>query len=107
MRRRYLCGALVAVLATAAALPAAAGRAAIHSTMKPAKPSVMRVFKGKPARPTKTNNLSYRGGIGGIGVETAPQVYLVVWGSQWGTNGSIDRSGEVGILQSFFSNVGG
>jgi len=66
------------------------------------------VFKGKPARPTRgSNNLSYRGGVGGIGVETAPKVYLVVWGSQWGTNGSNDPSGEVGILQSFYNNVGG
>jgi len=60
----------------------------------------------KPARPNHTNNLSYRGGVGGFGVETAPKVYLVVWGSQWGTNGSNDPSGEVGILQAFFSHAG-
>ncbi|HEU5244010.1 MAG TPA: hypothetical protein VFU33_06380 [Gaiellaceae bacterium] len=107
MRRRYLCGASVAVLATAAALSAAAGRAAVHSTMQPARPSVMRVFKGKPARPTKTNNLSYHGGVGGIGVETAPKVYVVAWGSQWGSNGSTDPSGELGILTNFYSAVGG
>jgi serine protease len=76
--------------------------------MQPAKTSVMRVFKGKPAKPgSGGNNLSYRGGVGGIGVETAPKVYLVVWGSQWGLNGSNDPSGEVGILQSFYRNVGG
>jgi serine protease len=109
MRRRYLCGALVAVLATAAALSAAAGQAASRSSLKPAQTSVMRVFKGKPERPTHSNNLSYRGGTGGIGVETAPKVYLVAWGSQWGTNpnGSNDPSGEVGILQSFYGAVGG
>ena len=88
MRRRYLCGALVGVLTTAAALSAGAGRSAnvAHPGMKLAKPSVMRTFNGKPskpARPTRTNNLSYRGGVGGIGVETAPKVYLVLWGSQW------------------------
>jgi serine protease len=105
MRRRYLCGAIVAVLATAAALSAAAGQAATHSSMKPAKPSVLRVFKGKPARPTRgSNNLSYRGGVGGIGVETAPKVYLVLWGSQWTNN---DPSGEASRLQSFYSAVGG
>ena len=104
MRRRYLCGALVAVLATAAALSAAAGQTAARSSMKLSKTtSVMRVFKGKPARPTKTNNLTYRGGA----VETAPKVYLVVWGSQWGTNGSNDPSGEVGILRNFYGAVGG
>jgi serine protease len=72
--------------------------------MKLAKPSVMRVFKGgKPARPSRSNNLYYHGGVGGIGVETAPQVYLVLWGSGW----SSDPSGESGILQSFLGNAGG
>jgi serine protease len=70
----------------------------------------MRTFNGKPskpARPRRSNNLYYHGGVGGIGVETAPKVYLVVWGSQWGTNGSNDPSGEVGILQSFLGHAGG
>ena len=107
MRRRYLCGALVGVLTTAAALSAGAGRSAnvAHPSMKLAKPSVMRTFNGKPnkpARPTRTNNLSYRGGVGGIGVETAPKVYLVLWGSQW----SSDPSSEASTLQSFFQHVG-
>jgi serine protease len=105
MRRRYLCGALVGVLVTAAALSAAVGRSATvsHSSTKPAKPSVMRVFKGgKPARPSR-NNLYYHGGVGGIGVETAPRVYLVLWGSGW----SSDPSGESGILQSFLGKAGG
>jgi serine protease len=108
MRRRYLFGALVGVLATAAAVSAAASQGATHSSMKPAKPSVMRVFKGKPSRPRPGggNNLSYRGGVGGIGVETAPVVYLVAWGSQWGTSGSKDPSGELGILQNFYGHVG-
>jgi serine protease len=50
------------------------------------------------------NDLSYHGGVGGIGVETAPKVYLVLWGSQWNGN---DPSGESSILQSFYSGVGG
>ena len=50
------------------------------------------------------NDLSYHGGVGGIGVETAPKVYLVLWGSQWTNN---DPSGEAALLQSFYSNVGG
>lgn len=56
------------------------------------------------ARPTKSKELSYHGGTGGIGVETAPKVYLVLWGSQWNSN---DPSGESAILQSFFRGVGG
>jgi serine protease len=47
-----------------------------------------------------TANLIYHGG----GVETAPKVYLVFWGSQWTNN---DPSHEASILTSFLSNVGG
>lgn len=50
------------------------------------------------------NDLSYHGGIGGIGVETAPKIYLVLWGSQWNNN---DPSGETAILESFYKGVGG
>jgi serine protease len=48
--------------------------------------------------------LQYHGGTGGIGVETAPQIYLVFWGSQW-ING--DPGGEAGILEAFYNGVGG
>jgi serine protease len=51
-----------------------------------------------------SNELNYHGGIGGIGVETTPQIYLVLWGSQWNNN---DPSGEEAILQNFYSGVGG
>ena len=49
-------------------------------------------------------NLLYGGGVGGIGVESAPKVYLVIWGSQWVGN---DPSGEATLLNSFLSDVGG
>jgi len=49
-------------------------------------------------------NLSYHGGVGGIGVETAPKVYLVLWGSQWTGN---DPSGEAGTFTNFLNGVGG
>lgn len=111
MRRRYLCGALVGVLATAGALTAsAAARPAgshAHAKVSVMRPLGFKPAKSKPARPRRTNNLSYQGGIGGIGVETGPKVYLVVWGSQWGTNGSIDPSGEVPLVQSFLGKAGG
>jgi hypothetical protein len=51
-----------------------------------------------------SNDLYYHGGTGGIGVETAPKVYLVLWGSQWNNN---DPSGEAGIVQNFLTGVGG
>jgi serine protease len=50
------------------------------------------------------SNLSYHGGTGGIGVETAPKVYIVFWGSQWNNN---DPSGEATIVQNFLKGVGG
>jgi hypothetical protein len=59
------------------------------------------------ARPVQqastSNNLYYHGGVGGIGVETTPKIYLVLWGSQW----SSDPSGEEAILVKFFNGVGG
>ena len=51
----------------------------------------------------RTNDLFYHGGVGGIGVETTPRVYLVFWGSQW----SDDPSGEATIVQNFLNGVGG
>jgi len=64
---------------------------------------------------TTSNNLYYHGGVNGIGVETAPKVYLVFWGSQWGTRGSDksgndtftgDPTGEAGIIESFYKAAG-
>ena len=104
MRRRYLCGALVGVLATAIGLTAAVASAAPAGSQAQARPSMMRTFNGKPskpARPRRSNNLYYHGGVGGIGVETAPKVYLVLWG--W----SGDPSGESTILKNFLNGVGG
>src|SRR3954452_18972466 len=111
MSRRYLCGALVGVLATAGALTTAFGASAARASShaQAAKPSVMRplgfkpVQHSKPARPRRTNNLAYRGGVGAIGVETAPKVYLVLWGSQWNSN---DPMGEPAILQIFLPDAG-
>ena len=51
-----------------------------------------------------SNNLFFHGGTGGIGVETAPKIFLVFWGAQWNNN---DPSGEASILESFYSGVGG
>ena len=75
--------------------------AIIHRTVEAV--AAERAARGS-ARPTKSKELSYHGGTGGIGVETAPKVYLVLWGSQWNNN---DPSGESAILQSFLGDVGG
>ncbi len=62
------------------------------------------------------NNLSYGGGVNGVGVTTGPEkVYLVFYGSQWGTqstnsSGDItlsgDPSGEAPYLQQLFKGLG-
>ena len=51
-----------------------------------------------------SSDLYYHGGVGGIGVETSPKIYLVLWGSQWNSG---DPSGEESILSGFYSGVGG
>ena len=117
MRSRYL-GAVVGVVVTAGVLATALSASASNARLsKPiARSSSMHVFRpfgytqhGKPARPVHSKNLYYHGGVsdglaGTIGVETAPKVYLVLWGSQWTSN---DPSGESSILQNFLNNVGG
>jgi len=60
--------------------------------------------KARPQGSKPTRNLTYRGGTGGIGVEMAPKVYIVLWGSQWVGN---DPSGETAILTSFYNGAGG
>jgi serine protease len=65
------------------------------------------------------NDLTYGGGIAGVGVTTgAPRVYLVFWGSQWGTHGtkvvgantydtySGDTKGMAPDLEGFFTGLG-
>jgi hypothetical protein len=72
-----------------------------HSLPIQAQPHVLKP-RGSATAST-SNDLFYNGGVGGIGVETTPRVYLVLWGSQW----SNDPSGEAATEQSFLSGVGG
>uniref|UniRef100_UPI00384A9B80 PKD domain-containing protein n=1 Tax=Dyella ginsengisoli TaxID=363848 RepID=UPI00384A9B80 len=65
---------------------------------------------------TGTETLSYGGGVDGIGVTSGtPKVYVVVYGSQWGTagtdaNGNMtltnDPVGAVPYLQNLFKGLG-
>ena len=73
-------------------------------------------YHSHPGALLSANNLNYGGGIDGIGVTTGHQkVYLVFYGSQWGTqstngNGdttlSGDPSGMAPYLQEFFKGLG-
>jgi serine protease len=63
-----------------------------------------------------SGQLTYRGGVDGIGVTTGPpKVYLIFWGAGWGTpavNGSGettltgDPRGVAPVLQKFFNGLG-
>jgi hypothetical protein len=120
MNRGIRCGALIAL----AALLLTASSAGAHS------PTVVPPLSGGhpyrhgvvPKRGTTAagqlslNDLNYGGGISGVGVTTgAPRVYLVFWGSQWGSQ-STNSSGNVVLsgdpqamapdLQAFMKGLG-
>jgi hypothetical protein len=75
-----------------------------------------RSHAGAGIRAASANDLNYGGGIDGIGVTTGPEkVYLVFYGSQWGTQGtngngdvtlSGDPYGEAPYLQQLFKGIG-
>jgi hypothetical protein len=85
------------------------------ATLKPTTP-IPEPFKGQGK--ALRGRMSFSGGyapLGGVGVVTSqPKVYLVVWGSQWGTqSGSFpayqysgDPMGIVPDLEAFFSGLG-
>jgi hypothetical protein len=79
----------------------------IHATldeMKRFRETHPNARPGQVQAASTANDLYYHGGVGGIGVETAPKIYLVLWGSQWNGN---DPSGEAGILENFYNGAGG
>jgi serine protease len=119
-RRAGAAGAIVAVIAFCALAPGAG-----------AKTVVSRLAQGHPYRhgvvprltkragsllPLSAGNLSYGGGVSGVGVTTgAPRVYVVFWGLQWGsqsTNGegnvtmSGDPNGMAPYLEAFVKGIG-
>jgi hypothetical protein len=70
----------------------------------------------KGAKPTSSKMLSYGGGVDGVGVTSgAPQVYLVFYGSQWGTQttdtgGNLTFAGDpkagAPVVQKLFKGLG-
>ncbi len=71
---------------------------------------------GSSVQGASSNNVAFGGGINGVGVTTgAPRVYLVFWGSQWGTQGtnsagnvtlSGDPSGVAPYVEAFLKGLG-
>ena len=99
----------VSLFAGSAGTANASAAAANHSSgMEVLHAAHLMGIKGKACHHScggGSNNLTYHGGTGGVGVETgADKVYLVYWGSQWNNN---DPSGEASIQQNFFNHVGG
>jgi hypothetical protein len=100
---------LLALLTFAMALlpatPAFAGPPADDPGMEVLRGAIIMRIKGQQRAQLSGTAalLAYGGGTGGIGVETAPKIYLVLWGAQW----SNDPSGEGAILQNFYNGVGG
>jgi serine protease len=76
----------------------------------------MRGWLSSHPQPASSRNLRYGGGVDGIGVTTGHEkVYLVFFGSQWGTQGtdsggnvtlSGDPSGEAPYVQKFLKGLG-
>ena len=84
----------LAVAGLAAAAPAGASELAPHH-MNPHHAA---------AAASGTGNLAYGGG----NVVTSPTVYIVYWGSQWGTSSiTNDPNGEAALQQNFFQHAYG
>ena len=119
--RRAAAVALAAGAATALSL-AVVPSAQAHSS-HPSRPGLVPTVEGAknyalglPVGLPIDTNLTYGGGVNGVGVTTgAPKVYLVFWGSQWGTSGtnakgdttlSNDPAGAAPVVQEFFKGLG-
>ena len=84
----------------------------------PTRPQYAKMQQWSRSHPhaASANNLNYGGGIDGIGVTTGHEkVYLVFYGSQWGTQGtdgsgnitlSGDTNGEAPYLQKLIKGLG-
>jgi hypothetical protein len=127
--RRTAAVAAVAAAATLAALPAQADQQNpyLPSTGHPYRHGAVNTremntkankwtAQQKGNASTSSRTLAYGGGVDGIGVtHGAPKVYLVVYGSQWGTQGtdasgnltfSGDKNSTVPLLQNMFKGLG-
>jgi len=113
---------LVAVATAASLSVVAAPTAQAASTAAAARGSghhgkvVMHTPHAASAARVRVRPLTYGGGVDGIGVTTgAPKVYLIFWGSQWGSpttaaDGTVSFSGDpkgvAPVLQRMFKGLG-
>jgi serine protease len=91
-----------------AAMATSVGAAPAAQASGADRPEIMMKIHGAPGqggKPVRSVQLTYHGGVGGLGVVTgSDKVYVIYWGSQWTGN---DPSGQAAIQQDFFSHVGG
>ena len=93
-----------------------AGHAYRHGVVPAVAPASSKRGVAPALHATSSQNLSFDGGLDGVGVTTGhEQVYLVFWGSQWGSQGadgsgnftySGDPSGIAPMLQAFMKGLG-
>lgn len=90
-----------AVLASSALFAAAPAGAQAPETVSHAQHAAHTVAKAAAS----TTNLMYGGGA----VVTNPKIYIVYWGTQWGTGSTVtsDPSGEAALQLSFFQHMYG
>jgi hypothetical protein len=106
---------MTAVSATAAT-PATPATPASHSHLHGVVPTVQAAQHARAIQPLTSKTLQYGGGVDGIGVTTGKEkVYIVFWGTQWGTsstdsNGNLkfsnDTLGASGRVQQLFKGLG-
>ncbi len=93
--------------ATAAAATAASSHPYRHGVV-PELGTSTGTANAAPLARAATTNLRYGGGVAGIGVTTGtPRVYLVFWGSQWGTQstngaGNLAFSGDPRAMAPYY-----
>src|SRR5579862_1346314 len=118
--RRGLRGAVSALVVVVAGAMAPVAAAAPTTTSPYANGHPYRhgvvPMRGHFVQAASANDLSFGGGISGVGVTTgAPKVYLVFWGSQWGTQGtnsagnitlSGDPKGMAPYVEAFMKGLG-
>ena len=128
------CSVLIALMTVCWFTPGAVARQRpVHSALRQGHPyrygvvpMLSRGARGRSARGRRARsasqpangggNLAYGGGVGGVGVVTGhPRVYLVFWGSQWGSQAtnsqgdvtlSRDAAGMAPDLQEFLKGLG-
>jgi hypothetical protein len=112
-------GAFLAVApqASAQSAPAGADASATHAVRHGVMTTLDKAAANRAGQArTSGNTLSYGGGVGGVGVNDGhSQVYLVFYGSQWGTQGtdssgnatfSGDAQGAAPVTQKMFKGIG-